>query len=272
MKDKNKRKAPNTYELVKLRRKISEFETIEKESKSTVKKLQERLKQNQKMLEASEKELKSFSRRILSIREEEKINLSNILHDEVGCMAVALSSSLTGIEELIKNNNMRAALETSARAKSELKEFVSRLKKIAVDLRPPDLDIIGLTAALREYFSNVKKCVDIRINFSAELDEKKVDDKTAVVLYRVIQEALNNVIKHASANTMEVDIFSRANRIKLNLSDNGKGFNTEKSKKETGKHLGIRGMKEMIESLKGTFNIKSVRGKGTNISITIPMA
>jgi len=234
--------------------------------------MEKRLKKNKKRQEASERELKSLSRRILSIREEEKKNLSNILHGEVGAVAVVLSSCLDRIEESIKGNNLRVALGACRRTKSELDEFVSRLKKIAVDLRPPDLEAIGLTASLREYFSDIKKCINIKINFRADIDEKRINDKMAIVLYGVIQEALNNIIKHASANTVEVNIFSLANRIKLSICDDGKGFDVENSKKGTGIHLGIGGMKEVTELIKGTFNIKSIRGKGTKISVIVPLS
>lgn len=234
--------------------------------------MEKRLKKNKKRQELRGKELKSLSPRILSNREEEKKYLSNILHGEVGAVAVALNSCLDRIEESIKSNNLRVALEACTRTKSELDEFVSRLKKIAVDLRRPDLGAMGLAASLREYFSDIKKYTDIKINFKADIDEKRIDDKMAIVLYGVIQEALNNIIKHARANRVEVNIFSLAKRIKLSISDDGKGFNVEKCNKGTDIHLGLGGMKEVTESIKGTFNIKSIRGKGTKISVIIPLS
>ena len=234
------------------------------------KRAEEKLKQHEQMLEASERELKNFSRKILSIREEEKKNLSAILHDEVGSMAVAFSSYLTAIEEEIKNNNLKDVLEATAKSRSALKKFVSRLKKIAVDLRPPDLDIIGLPDALREYFSDVVEHTNVKIDFRVDMDKKRINDNVAIIVYRIVHEALNNIIKHANATKVRITLYCRGNKLKLNVGDNGNGFDIEKSLKGAKIHMGIRGMREMVDSLDGTFNIKSAPGKGTEISITLP--
>jgi len=233
------------------------------------KRAEEKLKQHEQMLEASERELKNFSHKILSIREEEKKNLSAILHDEVGSMAVAFGSYLTTIEEEIKNKNSKNVLEATAKSRSMLKKFVSRLKKIAADLRPPDLDIIGLPDALREYFSDVSEQANLKIDFRVNMDKKKLNDDVAIILYRIVHEAFNNIIKHANATKVKITLYCRGNKLKLNVFDNGKGFDTEKRLKRAKIHMGLRGMREMVESLDGTFNIKSAPGKGTEISITL---
>ncbi len=234
------------------------------------KKAEEEIKQHQRMLEASEKELKSFSRRILSIREEEKKNLSVSLHHEVGSLAVALSSNLSNIEEEIKDNNLKGALKVIEKGKTMLGQVIKRLKRMAVDLRPPDLDIIGLPDALRVYFSNVTKQAGIGINFSVGVDYKRINDKAAITLYRIVQETINNVIKHSDAKQVKIELKSLKNRIELNVCDDGKGFDTGKSVRGAKMRMGIRGMREMAESLGGTFNIKSTPGQGTEITVTLP--
>lgn len=230
---------------------------------------EEKLKQREQMLEASEKELKNFSRKILSIREEEKKNLSAKLHDEVGSVAVAFGSYLTTIEEETKNKNLKNVLEATAKSKSMLKKFVSRLKKIAADLRPPNLDIIDLPDALREYFSDVSEQANLKIDFRVNTDKKKLNDNVAIILYRIVHEATNNIIKHANATEVKITLYCRGNKLKLNVFDNGKGFDTKKNLKIAKIHMGLRGMREMVESLDGTLNIKSAPGKGTEISITL---
>lgn len=233
------------------------------------KRAEEKLKQHKQMLEASERELKNFSHRILSIREEEKKNLSAILHDEVGSMAVAFGSYLTTIEEETNNKNLKNMLEATVKSKSMLKKFVSRLKKIAADLRPPDLDIIGLPDALGKYFSDVAEQANLKIDFRVNMHKKKLNDNVAIILYRIVHEAFNNIIKHANATEVKITLYCRGNKLKLNIFDNGKGFDTEKRLKRAKIHMGLRGMREMVESLDGTFNIKSAPGKGTEISITL---
>ena len=234
------------------------------------KKAEERLKQHQEMLKASERELKNFSRRILSIREEEKKNLSISLHHEVGSLAVALSSNLSNIEEEIKDNDLKGALEVIEKGKTMLGKVIIRLKKMAVDLRPPDLDITGLPDALRVHFSNVTKQSGIEIDFSVDVDYKRINDDAAINLYRIVQEAINNVIKHSEAKKVEVELKSLKNGIELNVCDDGNGFDTGKSVREAEMRMGIRGMREMAESLGGTFNIKSTPEQGTEIVVTLP--
>ncbi|KPJ61140.1 MAG: hypothetical protein AMJ42_01235 [Deltaproteobacteria bacterium DG_8] len=228
----------------------------------------DQLKLHQKMLKISERNLKEFSGKILSVREEEKKKLSHSLHDEVGSLSVNLGSSLSITEEEIKDNNVQAALDKINQTKSALTQSVEKLKKISIDLRPPNLDVIGLPSVLRQYFSNIRKQAKIRIHFSANMDGKELSDDVAITLYRVTQEAMNNVIKHARAKNARIILYSNRNKIKLIVDDNGKGFDVKKRLPKT-KGLGIRGMRERIESLGGTFNITSVPQEGTKISVEI---
>jgi len=232
---------------------------------------EDRLKENQRKLEASEAGLKNFSEKILSIREEEKKNLSAVLHDELGSLAVGLRSSFASVKQDIKNNTLENALETIENSRTTLMKSFSRLKSIAVDLRPPDLDIMGLHGVLGEYFFNIRERTDIQINFKVNQEEKRGDDRIEIAIYRIVQEALNNIIKHANANRVDVSLFFKENEIKLDICDNGKGFDTKRSINRIERRLGIRGMREMAESLIGTFKIFSESGKGTEISVRFPV-
>jgi len=234
------------------------------------KKIEERLNLNQMMLEDSERELKSFSRKILAIREEEKKNLSTILHEELGDMAVGLSSYLASIEKDIKIHAFENAQETIEKSKSLLRKSISKLKKIAVDLRPPDLDILGLPGALNEYFLKFHEYVKLDIILQLNNYKKKASDKTEIAIYRIVQESFKNIIKHANANKAVLSLSSDEEAIILNISDDGRGFEVEKRSHKNSEQLGIRGMKEMAESLKGTFTINSAPGKGTKILVKLP--
>jgi signal transduction histidine kinase len=255
-----KNKAAKVYSAAGLAIDITDRKTAE-----------EKLKQKQHTLEASERELKTFSHEILSIREKEKKYLSTVLHDEVGCMAIVLDSALNSIEGEIKNSNIKEALNATEKSRYLLKKFVFSLRNIAVDLRPPDLSIVGLPNALKEYFSNIEEYEKIRIKLNTDKNWRKVDDNTAIKIYRIIQEAFNNIIKHAKANAVKVNLRFQGNDIKLSICDNGKGFDVEKNMTRANKaRIGILGMRELADSLNGTFIIKSAPGKGTEISVTIP--
>jgi signal transduction histidine kinase len=101
-------------------------------------------------------------------------------------------------------------------------------------------------------------------------DGEKISDDIAIVLYRVNQEALNNIVKHARAKKVKVSLYFQGNCVRLTICDDGKGFDVEERLQKTN-GFGIQGMKERIESLGGTFIIKSVPKKGTEISTTIPL-
>ncbi len=228
------------------------------------------LKYHQQMLQISEKNLKEFSRRMLSVREEEKKKLSISLHDEVGSLGVSLGSNLDIAEEEIKENNMQGALKRITHSKILLNRSLENLKNMSVDLRPPNLDSIGLPNILKEYFSNISSQTKIKINFTTNLNEKKLSDEVAIALYRVAQEALNNIVKYAKAKKAMVRLNFNKNTINLTIHDDGQGFDCKKMfRKSTA--MGIRGMKERVESLKGTFNINSTHKEGTEIIITLPL-
>ncbi|MCK4583864.1 ATP-binding protein, partial [candidate division WOR-3 bacterium] len=117
---------------------------------------------------------------------------------------------------------------------------------------------------------NVTKQSGIEIDFSVDVDYKRINDDAAINLYRIVQEAINNVIKHSEAKKVEVELKSLKNGIELNVCDDGNGFDTGKSVQEAKMRMGIRGMREMAESLGGTFNIKSTPEQGTEIVVTLP--
>ena len=252
-----------------LEQKVAErTESLQKEINERKKALDD-LKRHKQMLETSERNIKEFSRKILSVREEEKKILSSSLHDELGSMTIALGSSLSIAEEEIKDNSMQGALEGISRTKNVFQQSIEKLKKISIDLRPPNIDIVGLPSVLREFLITVAKQAKIKIDFSESIDGKTMNDETAIVLYRINQEAVNNIVKHARADKVTVRLFLQKNKLTLTIRDNGSGFDVEKELQETN-GLGIRGMRERIESLGGMFTITSTPDKGTEISAALP--
>lgn len=232
---------------------------------------EEELKKKQEELITSEKKLKEFSQAILSVREEERKTLSTVLHNEVGGMAVVIFSALNIVEEGIKNESLYDSLDAIEKAKSMLMEFVSKIKEVAKNLRPVGLEETGLPSALKNHFSEIEQCAKIHIDYTENLGRVKIGDKTEIVLFRIAQESINNIIKHAEATEVKVHLCSRKNWITLNIRDNGNGFDTEKYFNENNSKLGLRAMQEMVESLDGTLRIDSVDKKGTTLHVTVPV-
>ena len=233
----------------------------------------ENLDKAKKKIQKSERNLREFSRKLLTVREEEKKKLSIELHDQVGSLAVALNASLGIAGKNIEENRIDEALENIKKSRFLLENSAENLKNIAVELRPPELDIIGLPDALKEYFLEVQKQWKIVINFSTSINREKIDNNTAIVLYRVAQEALNNIIKHSDAKKVIIRLDDDDdNHIHFEIKDNGKGFHIkELSRKVEITKMGIIGMRERVESVEGAFTIKSSPKKGTHIIITIPL-
>jgi len=238
---------------------------VEEERKEALRTLQE----HQQRLIISEENLREFSRKILSVREEEKKRLSRSLHDEIGSMTIAIGSHLSITEEEITDHNLERALENLTHTKTALAQSVQRLKKLCIDLRPPALDIAGLPNILKKHCATISKHEGMPIEFRVDGNETQLSDEVVTVLYRITQEALNNVIKHASAKKVTADLHFQGEAIKLTIKDDGKGFEVEKKLKKS-KGLGLIGMRERIESLGGVFTITSAIKKGTEITVSVP--
>ena len=232
----------------------------------------ESLEDARNRLEKSEKNVREFSGKVLSIREEEKKRLAADLHDELASMVVALEMNLSIAEKNVQKNDLDSAVENINKSRNLLKSAAGNLRNIVKKLRPPNLDINGLPEALKEYFSDVNEQMKINIDFDASTNGKKFNDETSIVLFRVAQESVNNVIKHAHAKNIKIKLCSENGHINFFVYDNGKGFDTKTSPQKRGSlfRMGIMGMRERVESLGGTFDIKSEPNKGTEISVTIP--
>lgn len=235
-------------------------------------KADETLKHRQQALRACENDLSEFLRKTLSDTEEEKKKLSADLHDELGSMAISLGFSLSIAEEELKGNNPQIALDNICQARSNLKAGIAKMKQIAKGLSPQNFDIIDLPEVLKDYLANIESRADIKTQLRVDIqDGKSLDDKAKIVLYRVFQEALNNVLRHAQATSVKAQLHLRGNTAKLEIRDNGIGFDTTPPDETASSGMGIRGMKGRANSLGGVFDIRSSPGNGTTIKVTIPI-
>ncbi len=257
--------SPNEQNIFSI---LTKAVSIEEERKRVL----EDLKKHQQELNNSEKRLKIFSGRLLSIREEEKKNISSALHDELGSLVVALSSGLMIAREEIIENSLEPALKSIEQTEAALQHAVENLKKIIIDLRPPDLHIVGLSNALRSLCTTTAQQTKIAIDCSFDVEDNTIDEDTAITLYRTAQESLNNVHKHARAKNVTIRLSREKNKLELSITDDGRGFDMASldagSKGST--KIGIQGIRERVAALNGTFSLQSAPQKGTALHITIP--
>ena len=219
-----------------------------------------------------QEQLRGVSHQILSAHEQERKEISRELHDEIG-------QSLTGINITLATLSIEASANTRglnrkiARTQRLVERSMESVHRFARQLRPPVLDDLGLIPALHSHLEEYAKRAGIRISFSAIAAVERLDSEKRTVVYRVVQEALTNVAKHAQATLARVTITRQLDGvICLEVRDNGKSFRVQRAKFGKGKkRLGLLGMRERVEMVGGRFTVESAPGRGTTIRAQIPL-
>ncbi|MBU2574164.1 MAG: response regulator [Elusimicrobia bacterium] len=218
-----------------------------------------------------EEERKTVSGLVMRAREGEKRMFAAALHDAIGDMQVGLSSSLLLVEEEIKKGDAEPALAQVEQTKELAKGLAAMMKNVCVNIWPPALEISGLPGALSELVARFRRRAGIRTSQSILLpdDGKTADSSVAIVIYRLVQEALNNAAKHSRAKKLKLTINHDAEKVLLSVSDNGRGFDALRPRSKRSS-LGLKIMREDAESVGGSLSIDSQPGQGTVITAEFP--
>lgn len=249
-----------------LRQEIVQRKSTEKSLKRSERHYSQLLEQSRRMQE----QLRLLSRQLLSAQEEERKKISRELHD-------VIAQTLTGINIRLSALKKEAAVNTKgiersiARTQQLVQHSVEIVHRFARELRPTVLDDLGLIPALQTFMKGFKKETGIQVSLSAFAAVEQVNGDQRTVLYRVAQEALTNIARHAEASRAEVTIQKLDGAVCMNIKDDGKGFHAERvlhAKKN--KRLGLLGVRERLEMVNGSLTIESVPGKGTSIRAQIP--
>ncbi|WP_376792666.1 ATP-binding protein [Thermoflexus sp.] len=210
-----------------------------------------------------------FLERILMAQEEERRRIARELHDEAGQALTSLRVSLGLLEREIQQPE--AMLGRVAELKHLVEEIMEDLHRLAMDLRPAILDHLGLVAALRQYIGMYQRRYGLDVQFeSIGLEEERLPPAVEIALYRILQEALTNVARHAHATRVDVLLERRGDRIVAVVEDNGVGFDPEQAMWDG--HLGLFGMRERAEQLGGKLIVESAPGSGTTVVVEVPYA
>ncbi|MBI3852241.1 MAG: sensor histidine kinase [Verrucomicrobia bacterium] len=224
------------------------------------------LEQSRQMQE----QLRLLSRQLLSAQEEERKRISRELHDVIAQTLTSINIRLAALKKEAALNTK--GLERSiARTQRLVEHSVNIVHRFARELRPTVLDDLGLIPALHTFMKHFKEETGIHVSLSAFAAVEHVNGDKRTVLYRVAQEALNNVARHAHASRVQVEIQKLDGVLCMKIKDNGKGFPVQRvlhTKKH--KRLGLLGMRERVEMVSGNFTVESVPGKGTTIRAQIP--
>lgn len=214
---------------------------------------------------------RTFSQVLLATREEEKRTLSKALHDEIGSAAVILTSLLRIIRANVEKEEKSKALANIKELDGQIKNSIERIKNIVVSMRPPSLENDGaLCQSIRELVENAGHYAQVSYSVDCDetISEQGVSDRIKILLYRVVQESLNNIIKHAKAHTVYVSLKRVGDRFSLVVEDDGIGFS--KPKQTSIRHIGLLAMRDSVHLIGGTILIKSAKGKGTRIEVECP--
>jgi PAS domain S-box-containing protein len=217
--------------------------------------------------EESEKFRKDVLRRIVTAQEDERLRLSRELHDVVSQHLAALMLGLNSLETYLQGGPGAPVL-TSLQS---LTETIGReIHELAVTLRPTALDDLGLVRAITNYVEawSVRTGIDAQLH-TAGLGPARLPAEVEIALYRIAQEALTNVLKHAAARRVSVVLNRFENEISLVIEDDGRGFESDAKPASAG--LGLLGMSERVRQLGGRITVESAVGQGTTILVRIPV-
>jgi signal transduction histidine kinase len=204
-------------------------------------------------------------RRVVEAQEQERARLARELHDETG---QALTSILLGLKSL----DDRAAADSDRAAVTELRELVvstlQNVRRLAVELRPATLDDFGLVPAIERLRDVVEAQAGISVDIRSDLGDARLPSDVETALYRIVQEAFTNVLKHASASRVSVRLDRRADRVTLIVHDDGRGFDPATAREGS---LGLVGMRERAALLGGHLTTESSEDAGTMIKAEVPI-
>ena len=219
-------------------------------------------------------QLRHLSRQILSAQEEERRRISRELHDEVAQVLTGINLHLATLKKEATTNT-RDLKRKIARTQRLVVKSVNIVHQFAGQLRPAALDDLGLIPALHSYVKDFAKRTGLSIRFTGFTRGriKQLDSAKRTVLYRVAQESLINVAKHAQASQVKMGIRKLRGVIRMEVKDNGKSFQVQGVLPTRGnKGLGLLGMRERVEMIGGRFTVESSPDKGTTIRAEIPFA
>ena len=207
--------------------------------------------------------------KLMTAQEDERKRISRELHDETSQALTSLMLTMRVLAEDAPNQEQKDALLLGRDVAANI---LREVRDLAVELRPPALDDLGLVAAIQRYSEKFAIRHGLDIDLKASGQQAAVDGQIAVALYRIVQESLNNVVKHSGATAVAIRFKFQPDQIAVSIADNGKGIsNSDITRAQKENRLGLYGMRERVELLQGRLDIGQSSLGGTELLITIPL-
>jgi signal transduction histidine kinase len=220
----------------------------------------------EKLSEQARTELRNLSDRLVEAQETERRAISRELHDEIGQAVSAISLAIGNVAARVSPDNIEQSKEELKSIRQIAEKTVAVVRDMSLLLRPSMLDDLGLIPALEWQAREMSRNHDIHVVVRADSVAEDLPDEQKTCVYRVAQEALRNVTRHARAKTVEIMLGQQDGCLRLNIQDDGQGFRPERQK-----GLGLLGMQERVRRLKGTFEVDSEPGRGTTLKVALPL-
>lgn len=213
------------------------------------------------------KEKQQIGLKIIEAQELERKRLSREMHDGPAQMLANILLRSEIIDLSVKGGNITEAVSELKNVRGNIRSVLREVRRIIYDLRPMALDDLGIIPTVKKHVSTMAETYHTHIELQLIGEEKRLESNYEVAVFRLIQESLQNALKHAEATKIYVTLQIEQDEIMIVVLDNGKGFRTDEVKRNS---FGLMGMKERVEMLNGHFHINSTLGKGTTIKIILP--
>ena len=217
-------------------------------------------------VELSQRVARDAVRRVVQAQELERRRLARELHDETGQALTSILLGLKPLEEALGDHPARAAL---GGLREQVVSALQDVRRLAVELRPAVLDDFGLVPALERLTDAFAEQSEIRVDFHSALGEARLPSEVETTLYRVVQESLTNILKHANAQSVSVSLARRESGVAAVIEDDGSGFDQRTVRQEG---IGLLGMRERLALLDGRLEVESRPGAGTTVVAEVPVS
>lgn len=223
----------------------------------------------QQRLDARQRQLLDLSGRLISFQEHERRHVARELRDEIGQCLSAIRLQFARLLRRVEQPEAVALIDSAC---GMTERTLGQVRSLSLLLRPPQLETLGLVAALRWHLQQQRRLFGLQIRFESEAVREPVDPDVAIAVYRIVQEALSNTLRHAQAENITVELHGAADGISVTVADDGIGFvpDNMELRTSTGPTLGLLSMRERARLLGGHLIVSSALGMGTHIAARLP--
>lgn len=213
------------------------------------------------------KEKQEFGLKIIEAQEEERKKISREIHDGPAQMLANILLRSELVDRAFREKGTEEALQEIKSVRKMIRSSLYEVRRIIYDLRPMALDDLGLLPTIKRYITTISEYNDINIEFNSIGKDERLNSQYEIAFFRLLQESLQNAIKHANATLIQVKLEISDKNLAMSIKDNGDGFDPKERSESS---FGIIGMKERVEMFDGELKIDSAKGKGTRIYIHVP--